>query len=77
MQNNTDLFKMVNDVAKKFDGKSQTELIKAVYEEAKKNKEKGILSDAEIENFKNILMPFLDDKKRKLLIKITNDLKKI
>ena len=71
------LFKMVNDIARKFEGKDQNELLKAIFDEAKKNKKNGTLTNAEIDNFAAMLAPVLDDKKRKILDKIVADLKKI
>ena len=71
------LFNLITSLSNKFDGKSQTELIKAIYEEAKKGKQNGTLSNADIDNFSQMLSPLLDDKKRKILNKITEELKKI
>ena len=74
---NNDLFGIVNDLAKKFDGKGQGELLKAIYQKAKEGKENGTLTNAEIDSFANMLSPILDDKQRKLLKKVTEELKKI
>ena len=71
------ILKMVSALAGKYDGKSQSELIKAIYEEAKRGKERGTLSNTDIDNFVKMLSPMLDDKKRKLLNKISAELKKI
>lgn len=71
------LYNLVSGLAGRFDGKSQADLIKAIYEEAKKGKQNGTLSNADIDNFVNMLSPMLDDKKQKMLIKIANELKKI
>ncbi len=71
------LYNLVQSLAGRFDGKSQGELIKAIYEEAKKGKQKGTLSNNDIDNFVNMLSPMLDDKKRKMLLKIAEELKKI
>jgi nicotinamide riboside kinase len=72
-----DLFNLVNALAGQFDGKSQNELMRAIYQEAKKGKERGTLTNADIDNFACTLAPFLDDKKRKMLDKVVNELKKI
>ena len=72
-----DLFNLINSLAGKFDGKSQNELMKAVYEEAKKGKQNGTLKNSDIDNFANMLAPILDEKKRKTLYKIVEELKKI
>lgn len=71
------LFGLINSLAGKFDGKSQGELLAAIYREAKAGKEKGTLSNADIDSFVNMISPFLDDKKRGYLNKIAKDLKKI
>ncbi len=71
------LFNMVNSLAGKYNGKSQTELLKAIYQQAKSGKEKGTLTNQDIDNFVNMLSPMLDDKKRKLLYKVAEELKKI
>ena len=71
------LYNLVSGLAGHFDGKSQSDLIKAIYEEAKKGKQNGTLSNADIDNFVNMLSPMLDDKKQKMLFKIANELKKI
>lgn len=71
------LYDLVGSLAGRFDGKSQQDLIKAIYEEAKKGKQNGTLTNAQIDAFVNQLSPLLDDKKRKMLIKIANELKKI
>ncbi len=71
------LYNMVSSLAGKFDGKSQNDLIKAIYQEAKRGKEQGTLSNADIDNFVAMLSPLLDDKKKKMLFKIADELKKI
>lgn len=73
----TNLFNLVNSLAEKFDGKSQNELMKAVYEEAKKGKRNGTLTNADIDNFESMLAPLIDENKRKMLYKIVEELKKI
>ena len=72
-----DIFNIVSSLAQKFDGKSQGELLKAIYEEALKGKRNGTLTNAEIDNFYSMIYPMLDDKQRKMLTKVINELKKI
>ena len=72
-----DLFGIVNDLAKQFDGKGQGELLKAIYQKAKEGKANGTLTNAEIESFFSMLSPMLDDKQRKTLKKVIDELKKI
>ena len=71
------LIDLVKNLSSKFDGKSQNELLKAIYDEAKKGKLTGTLSNEQIDNFRKILYPMLDDKKRKILDKVVEDIKKI
>jgi len=68
---------LVGALANKYDGKSQSELIKAIYDEAKRGKERGTLSNADIDNFVSMLSPMLDNQKRKVLFKVAEELKKI
>ena len=72
-----DLFKLVTSLSQKFDGKDQTELLRAIYEEAEKGKRNGTLTNAQLETFESVLRPVLDEKKRKVLHKIVCELKKI
>lgn len=74
---NGNLFKLVSDIAKKFDGKGSDELLKAIYGETVKGKKNGTLSNQDIDKFASMLSPILDDKKRKILEKVICDLKKI
>ncbi len=71
------IFNMVSSLASKFDGKSQNELIMAIYNEAKKGKRQGTLTNADIDNFASMLLPMLDKEKAKMLKKIVQELKKI
>lgn len=71
------LFETVSKIAKNFDGKNQNDLLRAIYLEAEKGKRAGTLSNAEIDGFVTLLSPALDDRKRKYLRKIAEDLKKI
>ena len=50
-----------------FNGKSEADLMKAIYQEAEKNRKAGTLSDAEWDNFYNTLSPMLDAQKRNKL----------
>ena len=76
-QGGQNLMSLVMNLASKYDGKNTSELIKAVYEEAKKGKKNGTLSNADLDNFSAMLWPLLDDKKRKMLKKIVEELKRI
>lgn len=71
------LIDMVSGLAKKFDGKNQNDLLSAIYQEAKKGKRQGTLTNADIDNFAKTISPFLDDKKRAMLNRVIRELKKI
>lgn len=58
-----------------FNGKSEADLMKAIYQEAEKNRKAGTLSDAELDNFYNTLSPMLDAQKRKKLAAVIKKLK--
>lgn len=75
--NKSDIFELVKKIANNFDGKSNKDLLSAIYTEAKKGKQNGTLTNEEIDKFAIVLSPFLDDKQAKLLSKIVNELKKI
>ncbi len=71
------IINLVTKLASKYDGKNTSELINAIYSEAKRGKEQGTLTNRDIDNFASLLSPMLDDKKRKMLFKITEELKRI
>ncbi len=71
------IINLVSKLASKYDGKNTNELIMAIYSEAKKGKQNGTLTNKDIDNFASMLAPMLDDKKRKMLYKITEELKRI
>lgn len=72
-----DLFGIINNLAKEYDGRGQADLIKAVYREAEKGKRQGTLTNADIDRFAQTLAPFLDAKQKVMLNKIVKELKKI
>jgi len=71
------LYETVTKIAKSFDGKGKGDLLKAIYKEAERSKRAGTLTNAEIDNFVVMLSPALDEKGRKYLYKIAEELKKI
>ena len=71
------VFDVLTKLANKYDGKSQGELLNAIYTEAKKGKINGTLTNSDIDNFVSVLAPILDEKKKKMLISLANDLKKL
>ena len=74
---NDNLYDLVKNLSKKFDGKSQNDLLKAIYQEALKGKKNGTLTNEQIDNFRKMLYPILDEKKRKILDKVVEEIKRI
>lgn len=73
----TDVGKMAARMMGAFNGKSESDLMKAIYKEAEKNRKAGTLSDAELDNFYNTLSPMLDAQKRKKLAAVIKKLKQM
>lgn len=74
---NGNLADLVSELASEYDGASDKELMQAIIREAKKGKENGTLTNADIDNFAAVLSPMLDNVKRAYLRKIVAELKKI
>ncbi len=68
---------LIASLAGKYDGASETELMKAIVKEAEKGKRNGTLSNADIDRFAAMLAPMLDGKKKAMLKKVVGELKKI
>lgn len=71
-----DAMEMIKGFAKQFHGKSESEMMAAIFAEAEKNRKNGTLSDGDIDNFYNAISPMLDEGKRKKLKTVTDKLKK-
>lgn len=74
---NSDAAKTAMKIMQSFNGKSEADLLKAIYKEAEKNRKAGVLSDSEIDDFYNTLAPMLDSAKRKKLLAVVKNLKEI
>lgn len=74
---NSDMAKTAMKMMQSFNGKSEADLLKAIYKEAEKNRKAGTLTDAEIDDFYNTLAPMLDNAKRKKLSAVIKKLKEI
>ena len=72
-----DFSDMVKNLAKSFDGKPTSELLKAIYDQAKKGKRNGTLTNSEIDSFALSLAPLLDEKQRAMLNKVIKELKNL
>lgn len=64
---NDSLLKVFMEMLKKFDGKSEEDLINAITAEANARRAAGTLSDKEIDKFNAVVSPFLPPDKRKRL----------
>lgn len=72
-----DMFSDVMNVARQFDGKSQKELLTAIYQKAREGKKNGTLTNEQIDAFSRMLYPMFDEKQRKVLDKVVAELKKL
>lgn len=69
--------KLVKSVASSMKGKSHAEIFNAVIAEAERGKRAGTLTNADLDNFYNLMAPTLDGFKRQKLKGIIARLKKI
>lgn len=76
-QSSEDMFSDVMNVARQFDGKSQKELLTAIYQKAREGKKNGTLTNEQIDAFSRMLYPMFDEKQRKVLDKVVAELKKL
>ena len=72
-----DLARLIRQLAGKYNGANEAELMQAIYKEAEKGRRNGTLSDADLDRFGNMLAPMLDDAKRRKLRQIIQKLKNI
>ena len=72
----TDVNDLIKNLAGKFDGKSENEILSAILKEAERGRKAGTLKDEDIDKFASMLAPILDDKKRKKLYSVVDKLKK-
>lgn len=73
----TDLTKEVESVVAAFRGKTDTEMLKAIFDRAVEGKRNGTLTNEQIDAFYAQLSPMLDGLKRRRLKKIVEDLKRL
>ena len=69
--------RLVKSVAESMKGKSQSDIMRAVIEEAERGKRAGTLTNADLDNFYNLLAPTLDGFRRQKLKSIVARLKRI
>ena len=68
---------LVKNVANSMKGKSQGDIMRAVIEVAERGKREGTLTNADLDNFYNMMAPTLDGFKRQKLKNIIARLKRI
>ena len=74
--NNESAFNLLKEVASRYEGASEQDLISAILKEAKSARDEGRLSDSEIENFVYTISPMLKPAQRKQLDKVIKQIKK-
>lgn len=67
---------ILKEVSARYEGASESEMLKAILKEAEKCREKGTLTDSDLDAFYNTLSPLLDGAQRRRLEKIIAKLKK-
>lgn len=68
-------FDMLKNIAGRYEGASETELISAILGEAMKSRASGTLSDAEIDSFVAQVSPMLNSAQRSRLNAVVNKIK--
>ena len=68
---------LTRKIARAYDGKSNTAMLKSILNEAEKSKRAGTLSNEEIESFYQSFAPMLDSMQRRRLRAIVDRLKEI
>lgn len=76
IRSDEDAFELLKEIADKYEGATEGQLISAILNEAKAARREGRLSDEEIENFVAIISPMLSDEQRKQLSKVIRKIKK-
>ena len=72
-----DWMKEAENVATQYAGRSENDLLKAIYQRAVEGKQNGTLTNEQIDEFYAQFAPMLDGAKRKRLQKIVEQLKKM
>ena len=72
---NSNTFEMLRTIADKYEGVSESELIRIIIAEAEKNRAQGKLTDADLDNFVKTIKPMLTSVQAKRLDKIVERLK--
>ncbi len=67
--------RLLRNFVKDYEGKSQSDIVAEIVKVAEKNRREGKLSDADLDNFANMLRPMLDRDQLKELDAIISRLK--
>lgn len=67
--------KLIKDFLSGYEGKSQEDLISEITKTAEKNRRDGNLTDKDLDDFKVMLTPYLNDEQRKILNDVISGLK--
>lgn len=76
-ENAADFEEQARRLSRQYDGKSENDMLKAIYAQALEGKRNGTLTNEQIDAFYKQISPMLDGVKKKKLQKIVADLKKI
>ena len=72
-----EFMKEAERISKQYEGKSENDLLKAIYAQALEGKRNGTLTNEQIDEFVKKISPMLDGAKRKRLQKLVAELKKM
>ena len=74
---NGDAMNNLRKLAGKYEGASENDLISAIMIEAEKGRRNGTLSDADVDNFANMIAPMLNPSQRAKLKAVVSKIKNI
>ena len=75
--NDLDAKTLLGELAGKYEGASEEEIISAIIEEAEKSRRNGTLSDADIDAFAQSVYPMLNASQQRKLQKVVKFLKRM
>lgn len=71
-----DVLSAISGFAKKYEGASESDLLRAIFSEAENRRRAGTLTDKDIDAFSAAISPMLNDKQRQKLNSVVKKLKK-
>jgi hypothetical protein len=74
--NSNNYMGLLKNLAEKYEGASETELISAIVKEAEKGRKNGTLTDSDIDNFVKTLYPLLNANQKRRLDSVISKIKK-